>query len=174
MKEDVLSEAVTKFYAVETILAIEAVHKLGYIHRDLKPDNLLLDWNGHIKLSDLGLSKQIDIEQNNFQETFLSGDTQIEPDLSDATHISKLEDPPTEAQLQERKKRRRKLAYSTVGTPDYIAPEVLARRGYRTECDWWSLGVIVFECVCGYPPFYSGKPPVTCKKVSTLSSDSSL
>ncbi|KAA6324945.1 MAG: putative serine/threonine-protein kinase CBK1, partial [Streblomastix strix] len=55
--------------------------------------------------------------------------------------------------------------FSTVGTPDYIAPEVLGKQGYGKECDWWSLGAIMFEMVVGYPPFYSEKPGDTCKKI---------
>lgn len=52
-------------------------------------------------------------------------------------------------------------AYSTVGTPDYIAPEVFMQRGYGQECDWWSLGAIMFECLVGYPPFCSETPAET-------------
>lgn len=60
LKKDTLSEAATRFYVAETILAIQSVHNLGYIHRDLKPDNLLLDANGHILLTDLGLCKKVE------------------------------------------------------------------------------------------------------------------
>ncbi len=63
------------------------------------------------------------------------------------------------------KHRSRKLAYSTVGTPDYIAPEVFAQTGYGQECDWWSLGVIMYECLVGFPPFYSDDPMGTCRKI---------
>ena len=55
----------------------------------------------------------------------------------------------------------RALAYSTVGTPDYIAPEVFQQTGYDQTCDWWSLGVICFEMLIGYPPFCSETPQVT-------------
>lgn len=55
MKKDTLSEECTQFYITETALAIDSIHKLGFIHRDIKPDNLLLDARGHLKLSDFGL-----------------------------------------------------------------------------------------------------------------------
>jgi len=57
MKKDILTEEESKFYIAEIILAVEAVHKMNCIHRDLKPDNILINKNGHIKLSDFGLSK---------------------------------------------------------------------------------------------------------------------
>lgn len=56
-------------------------------------------------------------------------------------------------------------AFSTVGTPDYIAPEVLLKKGYGMECDWWSLGAIMYEMLVGYPPFYSDDPVSTCRKI---------
>ncbi|KAL8517332.1 hypothetical protein ACS0TY_015536 [Phlomoides rotata] len=60
MREDTLSEKVAKFYIAQTVLAIESIHKHNYIHRDIKPDNLPLDKNGHMKLSDFGLCKPLD------------------------------------------------------------------------------------------------------------------
>ncbi|KAE8681763.1 Kinase family protein isoform 5 [Hibiscus syriacus] len=57
------------------------------------------------------------------------------------------------------------IAYSTVGTPDYIAPEVLLKKDYGMECDWWSLGAIMFEMLVGEPPFYSDDPMSTCRKI---------
>lgn len=56
-------------------------------------------------------------------------------------------------------------AYSTVGTPDYIAPEVFMMHGYGKECDWWSLGAIMFECLIGYPPFCAENASDTYKKI---------
>jgi tRNA A-37 threonylcarbamoyl transferase component Bud32 len=60
MKKDTFSETETIFYVAEIAKAVASVHALGYIHRDLKPDNILLDWNGHIKLIDLGLCKKVE------------------------------------------------------------------------------------------------------------------
>ena len=62
MEKDILSEEDSRFYIAETILAVEAVHNLNYIHRDLKPDNLLIGKDGHVKLSDFGLCKHVEIK----------------------------------------------------------------------------------------------------------------
>eukprot|EP01133_Synstelium_polycarpum_P007899 gene7899-9273_t len=63
------------------------------------------------------------------------------------------------------KHQRRVLAYSNVGTPDYTAPEVLMQNGYSAECDWWSVGVIMFEMLVGYPPFCSETQRETYHKI---------
>ena len=153
MKYDVLTEEQTRFYVAETALAIRSVHELNYVHRDLKPDNVLLDRTGHVKLSDFGLCK-----------TFIEAEPL--PYLQQYQEEAKrgVQGAPVDAQ-RAKYNRNRKLMYSTVGTPDYIAPEVFAQTGYGIECDWWSLGVIMFECLVGYPPFYADDPMSTCRKI---------
>ncbi|KAL2921321.1 Serine/threonine-protein kinase CBK1 [Bienertia sinuspersici] len=162
MRKDTLSEDEARFYVAETVLAIESIHKHNYIHRDIKPDNLLLDKYGHMKLSDFGLCKPLDCR--GLQEK----DFSMGNNLSGALQSDGRPAPPKrtqQEQLQHWQKNRRMLAYSTVGTPDYIAPEVLLKKGYGMECDWWSLGAIMYEMLVGYPPFYSDDPMSTCRKI---------
>lgn len=116
MEKDILSEEESRFYIAETIMAVETVHSLNYIHRDLKPDNLLIGKDGHVKLSDFGLCKHVEIKSrsNNVYEN-------LRKDLTGIPENS------MNKQLMNKRieyKRSRQLAYSTVGTPDYIAPEV--------------------------------------------------
>ncbi len=56
IERDTFDEGFTKFYMAELVLALEATHSLGYIHRDIKPDNLLLSNEGHLRISDFGLA----------------------------------------------------------------------------------------------------------------------
>ncbi|CAN6721573.1 unnamed protein product [Malus baccata var. baccata] len=166
MREDTLSEDVARFYIAESILAIYSIHQHNYIHRDIKPDNLILDKTGHLKLSDFGLCKPLD---DKYSTLLLEND-----DLTSQESISETEEQsgcekvpwlmPKE-QLQQWKRNRRALAYSTVGTLDYMAPEVLLKKGYGIECDWWSLGAIMYEMLVGYAPFCSDDPRITCRKI---------
>ena len=66
-------------------------------------------------------------------------------------------------------KRDRKKLYSLIGTPDYIAPEILEGKAYDYSVDWWSLGVVLFECIYGYPPFYADNPTDTYDKIVNYS-----
>ncbi|KAM3143747.1 hypothetical protein pb186bvf_004243 [Paramecium bursaria] len=148
MKKDIFTEKEAQFYMAESIMAVDSVHKLKYIHRDLKPDNILLQSDGHIKLSDFGLCKYVEVRGTRLDERI---------------SVHKPDDKPTNPATAY--KRNRIKAYSTVGTPDYIAPEVFGKGGYSETADWWSLGAILFEMLVGYPPFFSEDPSSTCQKI---------
>lgn len=158
MEKDILSEEESRFFIAETILAVHSVHQLNYIHRDLKPDNLLIGRDGHIKLSDFGLCKHAEIKPRKSDYESIR-----ESEIDDSARPSNM----SRSQFTKRVeyKRQRKLAYSTVGTPDYIAPEVFGQHGYTETVDWWSVGAILFEMMVGYPPFFSDDPGVTCQKI---------
>ncbi|XVF72027.1 hypothetical protein PTKIN_Ptkin12aG0088400 [Pterospermum kingtungense] len=162
MRKDTLTDDEARFYVAETVLAIESIHKHNYIHRDIKPDNLLLDKYGHLRLSDFGLCKPLDCSTLQEQD-FSVGANNIE--ATENGESSAAPKRTQQEQLLHWQKNRRMLAYSTVGTPDYIAPEVLLKKGYGMECDWWSLGAIMYEMLVGYPPFYSDDPMSTCRKI---------
>ena len=165
MRRDTLTEEEARFYCAQTVVALETIHKHNFIHRDIKPDNLLLDADGHCKLSDFGLCKPVTpgglpplpqvIEEALADDKAGAAAAQAAPPPAMSSAES----------LAQWQKNRRTLAFSTVGTPDYIAPEVLLKRGYGLECDWWSLGAIMYEMLVGYPPFYSEEPMQTCRKI---------
>ncbi|KAF1961745.1 Pkinase-domain-containing protein [Byssothecium circinans] len=104
---------VAKFYAAEVTLALDYLHAQNIIYRDLKPENLLLDRHGHLKITDFGFAKEV-------------------PDIT----------------------------WTLCGTPDYLAPEVVASKGYNKSVDWWSLGILIFEMLCGFTPFWDGGSPM--------------
>ncbi|KAJ4973870.1 hypothetical protein NE237_007044 [Protea cynaroides] len=144
-----LSEDVARTYIAEVVLALEYLHSLRVVHRDLKPDNLLIAHDGHIKLTDFGLSKvglinsTDDLSGPAVGGTTLLGES--EPQLSASDKLN---------QRERRQKR------SAVGTPDYLAPEILLGTGHGTTADWWSVGVILFELIIGIPPFNAEHPQI--------------
>ncbi|KAK9711684.1 Serine/threonine-protein kinase [Basidiobolus ranarum] len=161
IKYDIFSDEVTKFYMAECVLAIEAIHEMGFVHRDIKPDNILIDGNGHIKLSDFGLSTGFQkTHDSTYYQRILEGKAPESIQNGNINLTLSRQD-----KIATWKKNRRALAYSTVGTPDYIAPEIFKQAGYGKECDWWSLGAIMFECLMGYPPFCSENAHETYRKI---------
>ncbi|XP_049520906.1 citron Rho-interacting kinase-like [Dermacentor silvarum] len=126
-----LPEDEARFYLAELTLAIHALHSLGYAHRDIKPDNVLIDRTGHIKLADFGSAAK----------------------LCDKKSIS---------------------SSLPVGTPHYVAPEVLSSiSGGLNACatvqgpavDWWSLGVLAYEMLYGFNPFADDRIVVTYNRI---------
>ncbi|EPQ57548.1 kinase-like protein [Gloeophyllum trabeum ATCC 11539] len=183
IERDVFEEDFTRFYVAEMVLAIEACHKHGFIHRDIKPDNFLFDPSGHIKLSDFGLATDLHwahdtsyYEQQRLHLLHKHGiDLEDSLGIADGTRTKRMNRKDVEMLMGGgdgqggiftwREKNRRKLAYSVCGTNSYMSPEVIRGHGYTYSCDWWSLGVIMFECLYGYPPFVSNSRHVTRQKI---------
>ncbi|MCL4129102.1 UNVERIFIED_CONTAM: hypothetical protein GTU68_019171 [Idotea baltica] len=169
MKFGVFKDSLARFYIGELVCAVESVHKMGFIHRDIKPDNILIDRDGHIKLTDFGLctgfrwthnSKYYQIQGEHTRQDSIDpcGDNDIVCRCNDLKPLER----------RRRRQHLRCLAHSLVGTPNYIAPEVLARSGYTQLCDWWSVGVILYEMLVGQPPFLANTPAETQYKVFDL------
>ena len=241
MKRDVLTEAEAKFYTAQTVLAIESLHKLSFIHRDIKPDNLLLDRHGHIKLTDFGLVKSLAQMRLRFYTpggasaatartngglaknsggtvgqppspvapgtptpgvTTTTASAAVVASAAVAAHeeesgraaapprgggtrappagaaeaaaaaaaagmggTAKWEGMSRRERMQTWNRNRKTLIWSTVGTPDYMAPEILLETGYTSACDWWSVGVVLYEMLVGYPPFYGDDSLITCRRI---------
>lgn len=148
-----LLEDVAKLYIAETVLALEYLHSQNIVHRDLKPDNLLVDNKGHIKLTDFGLSSigLVDSMQET-KKLFNHPTYQQKLDLENRNEgqnsIGQIEG---NSQLVNSKTRRK--LQSGVGTPDYLAPEILLGIGHSYPVDWWAVGVLLYEFLVGLPPF---------------------
>lgn len=128
-REGKFNEERARFYAAEVILALECLHAHNIVYRDLKPENVLLDSEGHVCLTDFGLSK------------ILSGSSSVPTSESDPG-MSEDDIAPK--------------AFTFCGTPEYIAPEVIMGVGHDRSADWWSLGSFIYEMLTGRPP-YTGK-----------------
>ena len=105
------NSSTTFFYSAEIVSALDYLHSLSVVYRDLKPENLLLDRDGHLKITDFGFAKRI----------------------SDRT-------------------------WTLCGTPEYLAPEIIQSKGHNRAVDWWALGILIYEMLAGYPPFFDDNP----------------
>mmetsp|Transcript_44028 Transcript_44028/g.126101 ORF Transcript_44028/g.126101 Transcript_44028/m.126101 type:complete len:498 (-) Transcript_44028:65-1558(-) len=117
----------TQFYMAELLEAIDTVHRHGFVHRDVKPDNIVLTKDGHLKLLDFGLCK---------------------PDPNEADDDNK--------EVGPKPGTRRAKLNSRVGTPQYMSPEAYVGDA-RASSDLWAMGVVTFECLYGGLPFHAGE-----------------
>lgn len=164
IKKGIFEESLARFYTAELTSALESVHRMGFIHRDIKPDNILIDRDGHIKLTDFGLCTGFRWTHDSKYYQRGGHRQQDSMDFSNEWHKHN----PNALKTLDRRRLRdanRRIAKSLVGTPNYIAPEVLLREGYTQLCDWWSVGVILYEMVVGQPPFNADTPEETQMKV---------
>jgi serine/threonine protein kinase len=167
-REDVLPERTAQWYIAEMILCVEETHKMGWIHRDVKPDNFLISASGHLKISDFGLA--FDGHWSHHQQYYintresLTGGTKGIAGEVHKKNARKVEgafhttNKPYEVRSSSLYRHegnfildelnstgKRKLATSIVGTCEYMAPEIIQGDNYDGRCDWWSIGIILYE-----------------------------
>ncbi|WVR07582.1 hypothetical protein IAU60_004624 [Kwoniella sp. DSM 27419] len=150
----VLKEEHARFYAAEMFMGVNELHKLGYIHRDLKPENFLVDGTGHVKLTDFGLATGA-LNPQKIESMRQKLDQVKDENL---VFRSTLERRTIYRSIRMAEPR---YADSVVGSPDYMPPEVLRGKTYTYSADYWSLGCILFEFLCGFPPFSGSTPEET-------------
>lgn len=166
-----------RFYAAETLLALEYLHCSGYIYRDLKPENILRRSDGHLMLSDFDLCLKADVvpslhhikpemgmrrRKKKNQTRIASGILSIftcystdNMELEGEERLVLVTEPQTASSLE------------CVGTHEYLAPEVLTREGHGNAVDWWAFGVFLYEMICGRTPFVGRDKESTLKNIKS-------
>ncbi|KAF1840324.1 Serine/threonine-protein kinase-like protein cbk1 [Cucurbitaria berberidis CBS 394.84] len=195
LREDILDENVAKWYIAEMVLCIEEAHKMNWIHRDIKPDNFLIAASGHLKISDFGLAfdghwahNQTYYNEQRYNllrdlDLHVQGDAQdVEEEKerqSARRTLDLINGSTTTRGRYEGKKdaangpiidwlnrtQRRQFAKSVVGTSQYMAPEVIRGESYDGRCDWWSIGIILYECLYGCTPFFCDNRQATKARI---------
>uniref|UniRef100_A0A7S0ZAT7 non-specific serine/threonine protein kinase n=1 Tax=Timspurckia oligopyrenoides TaxID=708627 RepID=A0A7S0ZAT7_9RHOD len=158
-----LTEDAARFYAAEVILALEYLHHLGFIYRDLKPENVLMRGNGHIALTDFDLSKQATAVAPVVVQSQISLLAKLKSSFKkDRTALDNLDIVTSEPVLQGK-------CNSFVGTEEYIAPEVVNGSNQSASVDWWTLGILIYEMVFGCTPFKGAKQTETFHNIMNRS-----
>lgn len=171
-------EAAVRFYASEVVIALEYLHMLGIVYRDLKPENVLVRSDGHIMLTDFDLSLKCDDSASNAQIisdqnppiAVLQNEYLVDhPPFTSASCIIPNCIVPAVSCFRPKRKRKKKTgqhsgpefvvepvdvrSMSFVGTHEYLAPEIVSGEGHGSPVDWWTLGIFLFELFYGVTPF---------------------
>ncbi|PIN25409.1 putative serine/threonine protein kinase [Handroanthus impetiginosus] len=172
-------ESAVRFYASEVVVALEYVHMMGIVYRDLKPENVLVRSDGHIMLTDFDLSLRCDdststpaqvISSQNLPNAQPTSEYALDPPAFGSTScILPNCIVPAVSCFQPKRKRKKKTRHhggpefvaepidvrsmSFVGTHEYLAPEIVSGEGHGSAVDWWTLGIFIYELFYGVTPF---------------------
>lgn len=158
-----LSVIQSQFVVSELCSALSHIHSLQIVHRDVKPENILLMRTGHILLSDFGCAKLLNQTESESDATTNDASKNTEGNDGESTSPP----PPSDENVEKRSKSLKRRC-SFVGTAQYVSPEVLNGEEVTCACDWWAFGIILFELLAGRRPFSGESEYLLYKQILKL------